>query len=119
MKRLQSLFAMPPGFEESAFIEEYERPIQIDQRGPRLVLLLDKYFPCFREELKPLKCVPLLARRHRRKRQALCALIRHTQLAKALASLLRQVSRFRAEVEFQIKLRQIQVAQGVVISVAD
>ena len=108
----------PARLEESASIKEHQRLIQVDERGPNLIFVADKLFSCLGKQLQPLKNLPLLAGGNGGEGQRLGSFVAKPELLKGFVSGRRKFGRFCAQVEFEIDLSKIEIAQRHLVRIA-
>src|SRR6266576_1702031 len=118
MKELGSSRAEVPRFPVASVMKQQKSLVQIEERGPDGISFTGKYFPGSRESFKRLQCFTLLAARDGLICQRFRRLIAHSEFLKTYEAVVSDCPRFLAEIELQINVRQVQLAQRHMIFVA-
>src|SRR5439155_7353359 len=111
IKELKRRCAKTASLEQAAFFAEQQGRIQINQRRPDGIFLAHKDLARLRKQFQRAEGLALLAEGSGQVGQALGVLITHAQRLKKGGALAGSFFRFLAQVEVQIDLRKIHVAE--------
>ena len=117
-KELEGILTQASSLEISAFLIENQRLVEVDEGRPDPVLLASEKFACLAKQFECAKGLALMAGSGGKIRHCLSCLVPHTEFFEAGKSLLGKLRSLFAQVELQIDFRLVQIAQRLVIAVA-
>jgi hypothetical protein len=104
-EKLMRRCAKASRLKQASLCEKHQRLVQVNQRGPDLVLVADKHFSCPCEQLDRFKCLSLAAGRDRCEAQRLRRFIAKPEFMKTSIRRPPQLAGFATQIEFKINFR--------------
>ena len=105
--------------EVAALLMEDEGPVDVDERGPELVALAHEHRPRALEEAQRPRGFALAAHAHGEVGQRLGRLVRHLEALEPGQGLLGQGHALLEEVQLEVQLRLVEVAQRAMVGIAE
>src|SRR5260370_16739175 len=107
----------PSRLKVASLMEEQQLLVEIQKPGPYQISFTRNHFAGLGEPFEGVNRFPLLAVGDRFVGQRFCCFITHAQLFKSQKTFLRHFPRFFAQVQFEVNLRKVEMAERQIISV--
>src|SRR5215469_16201958 len=108
IEELRGRIAQTSGLEVTALLKKQQALVKINQPGPDEIVFTHKDLARFRKSLKRLQGFPLLAVRCSFVGQCCCGFVAHPELFESKEAFVSHFSRFFAEIQLEVNIRQIQ-----------
>src|SRR5690348_2703200 len=107
------------GLEVAALVEKNDGLIQVDEPGPDFILLFNEQGASLGKQFQCVACLTLLAEGDGAVGKGFGGFVTDLHALKEMKALLGDFLRFRAQIELNIDIRQIEIAEGNEVVIAD
>src|ERR1051326_1674257 len=117
-EKVQGRGAISARLRQVALMEVREGLVEVDQRRPHIIFFRYKHRACLGEEHQGMKIFVLLAKSHGGLAERLGRFVSHAKLLKASVRFPGQIRRILIEIQLQVNLRKIKLAERCVVNIA-